>query len=92
MDDPLVVDTFIRINTGSSAQDPRGPPPPKVIADIARGMEPPVSGTEGDNELITTDHSERLLFYTSLLTNIPGQVGSGDIAELSCTISVKCCR
>ena len=58
-------------------------PPPKVISDIARGIA--TVPTDPGPAVVTAspDHSERLLIFSSLLTNVPARIGSGDIAELS---------
>jgi putative nucleotidyltransferase with HDIG domain len=83
MYDPLVVDTFIRVHK-EIGPDPVGvQPPPKVISDIARGIA--TVPADSARAVVTTspDHSERLLIFSSLLTNVPARIGSGDIAELS---------
>jgi putative nucleotidyltransferase with HDIG domain len=82
MYDPLVVDTFVRVHA-EIGPDPLGlVVTPHVITEIAKGIghhqEMPSAP-----EAAPSDHSERLLIFSSLLTNIPGQVGSADIAELS---------
>lgn len=82
MYDPLVVDTFVRVHA-DIGPDPLGlSVAPPVIAEIARGIghhqEAPATQESAHN-----DHSDRLLIFSSLLTNIPAQVGSADIAELS---------
>jgi GGDEF domain-containing protein len=82
MYDPLVVDTFVRVHA-EIGPDPVGSVvTPHVIAEIAKGIghHQEVPSTP---ESASSDHSERLLIFSSLLTNIPGQVGSADIAELS---------
>jgi len=83
MYDPLVVDTFIRVQ-GEIGPDPVGvQPPPKVISDIARGIATVQTDTDPAVVTASPDHSERLLIFSSLLTNVPARIGSGDIAELS---------
>ena len=83
MYDPLVVDTFVRVYKSIGPDSARNEPPPLVISAIAKGIAAaqnpgpaPVAGG-------AADHSERLLTFSSLLTNVPGQVGSSDVAELS---------
>jgi putative nucleotidyltransferase with HDIG domain len=83
MYDPLVVDTFVRVHKGIGPDVTTAQPTPQVISAIAKGIAavqttaaPPVAAGN-------SDHSERLLIFSSLLTNVPGQVGSSDLAELS---------
>jgi putative nucleotidyltransferase with HDIG domain len=82
MYDPLIVDTFIRVHA-DIGPDPVGVHPPQVIADIAKGISTLRVDTAPQVAVASRDHSERLLIFSSLLTNVPGQIGSGDIAELS---------
>jgi putative nucleotidyltransferase with HDIG domain len=83
MYDPLVVDTFIRVHSDIGPDPVCAQPPPKVISDIARGMALVPVDSSPSVIAANPDHSERLLIFSSLLTNIPGRIGSGDIAELS---------
>ena len=82
MYDPLVVDTFVRVHA-EIGPDPVGSvPTPHVIAEIAKGIGHHQESVV-HSDPAPSDHSERLLIFSSLLTNIPGQVGSVDIAELT---------
>ena len=84
MYDPLVVDTFVRVHEGIGSDVGTAQPTPQVISAIAEGYRRRTDG--GDAPSVASgasDHSERLLIFSSLLTNVPGQVGSIDVAELS---------
>jgi putative nucleotidyltransferase with HDIG domain len=81
MYDPLVVDTFVRVHKQISPDSTSIQPPPQVISAIAKGIAA-VPSESGAAPLSTSDHSERLLIFASLLMNVPSQIGSSDLAEL----------
>jgi putative nucleotidyltransferase with HDIG domain len=83
MYDPLVVDTFVRVHKTIGPDSTTAEPPPEVISAIAKGIASVQTTMPAPVAVGTSDHSERLLIFSSLLTNVPGQVGSSDIAELS---------
>ena len=85
MYDPLLVDTFVRVHKSIGSDVATTEPTPQVISAIAKGIAAvqtvasPIVATANANA--NADHSERLLIFSSLLMNVPGQVGSVDIAE-----------
>ena len=83
MYDPLVVDTFVRVHKGIGPDTTTAQPTPQVISAIAKGIAAVQTTAAPPVVVGNSDHSERLLIFSSLLTNVPGQVGSSDLAELS---------
>jgi putative nucleotidyltransferase with HDIG domain len=83
MYDPLVVDTFVRVYKSIGPDSTKSEPPHQVISAIAKGIAAAQTSAPAPVAVGTSDHSERLLIFASLLTNVPGQVGSSDLAELS---------
>ena len=83
MYDPLVVDTFVRVHAAIGPDPVASVATPQVITQIAKGIAGHQRDAEVESALTPVDHSERLLIFSSLLTNLPGHVGSVDIAELS---------
>jgi putative nucleotidyltransferase with HDIG domain len=83
MYDPLVVDTFVRVHKGIGSDVGAAQPTPQVISAIAKGIAAVQTAATPSVASGPSDHSERLLIFSSLLTNVPGRVGSIDVAELS---------